>query len=151
MSRWINHILNESRFAIRSLSRRPAFTAIAALTLAIGIGANTSIFSVVHGVLLQALPYARPDRLVMVNVAPNQTGNRPGNMSYPEIADILNQLSGQITEEEMSQLNYQVDEEGREPEEAARPFLDDQIHHFRILTPAPLPATVPLADSRPLR
>jgi glycine betaine/choline ABC-type transport system substrate-binding protein len=44
----------------------------------------------------------------------------------PEIADILNQLSDQITEEEMSELNYQVDEEGKEPGEAARPFLDDQ-------------------------
>lgn len=44
----------------------------------------------------------------------------------PEIADILNTLGGQITEEEMSQLNYQVDEEGLEPEEVARPFLEEQ-------------------------
>ena len=93
MLRTVDHLLNDSRFAIRSLRRRPAFTAIAALTLAIGIGANTSIFSVVNGVLLQALPYTEPDRLVMINVAPNQDSDRPGNMSYPDIASLRDESS----------------------------------------------------------
>jgi putative ABC transport system permease protein len=54
------------RFGFRALIRRPAFAAIAVLTLGLGIGANTAIFTVVHGVMLRPLPYADPDRLVMI-------------------------------------------------------------------------------------
>ena len=88
MSRSFDHLRRELAFAIRSLRRRPGFTAVAALTLAIGIGANTSIFSVVRGVLLRPLPYTDPDRIVVVNTAPNLPTDLPGNMSFPDLADI---------------------------------------------------------------
>jgi len=80
--------LQDLRYATRTLGRAPAYTAIAVLTLALGIGANTAIFSVIHGVLLKDLPFANGARVVRLKqpVAAGQIGD--AGFSVREIADL---------------------------------------------------------------
>jgi putative ABC transport system permease protein len=66
LTQWIDECRDDFRFAVRQLTKAPGFALVAGLTLALGIGATTSIFSVVHAVLLRPLPFPEPDRLMVV-------------------------------------------------------------------------------------
>jgi predicted permease len=85
---WLEQTLQDLRYACRSLLKTPAFTSIAILTLALGIGANIAIFSVVNAVLLRPLPFQHPEQLVRVFDDLNGTGAKDVGMSVPELEDL---------------------------------------------------------------
>jgi len=79
------------RFALRMLGKNPGFAAVAILTLALGIGANAAIFSVVHTVLLQPIPYPGADRLIAISQSDPRTGARGISLSLPKFRQIQEQ------------------------------------------------------------
>src|SRR6266568_1724482 len=79
-------LVQDVKYGLRMLAKNPGFTAVAVLTLALGIGANTAIFSVVYGVLLRALPYPEPERIVRVWEV-SDAGNQM-NFSDPNFEDL---------------------------------------------------------------
>ena len=86
---WIDDARRDVAHGVRSLRRTPGFMAIAVITLALGIGANTAVFSVISAVLLRPLPYRDADRLVQVFTPPP---NIPGGASFPRSARAFRQV-----------------------------------------------------------
>ena len=82
---WLEQVFGDVCFGARALWKNPGFFIVAVLTLALGIGANTAIFSLVEGVVLTALPYPRPDRLVMV--LESRPSVKQLDISYPDFQD----------------------------------------------------------------
>ena len=80
-------LIQDLRFAFRSILRQPAFAITAIVTLALGIGATTAIFSVVNGVLLRSLPFPQPERIVGIVNLWTKTGVRAQTVSAPDFHD----------------------------------------------------------------
>ena len=84
----LNTLWQDVRYGLRMLGKNTAFTTIAVLTLALGIGANTAIFSVLDAVLLRPLPYPEPARLVAIAGTDSKTGETQRALSYPDFVDL---------------------------------------------------------------
>jgi putative ABC transport system permease protein len=106
-SLWLDDLGRDARLALRSLGRSPAFSTVAVLCLALGIGANAALFSVLNAVLLRPLPFEEPDRLVRIYETMGEKGQ--GSVSVPNFRDWQEQSTGfeQLAAYQSGSLNLQ--------------------------------------------
>ena len=101
-------ILQDLRFAVRTLLRTPGFTVAVVLTLALGIGANTAVFSAVRGVLLRPLPHQDGEHLVYLRQAAEGAGLENALFSVPEILDYRTSSTALTGFAEFSQMTFNL-------------------------------------------
>jgi predicted permease len=87
LGNWLHSIYSDCRFALRQLFKNPGFTSVTLLTIALGIGVNTAIFSVIDAVLLRPLPFRDPGRLVACKSVDLRDPTQGGDISYPAFLD----------------------------------------------------------------
>ena len=107
-------LLQDLQYGVRVLRKSPGFTILACLALALGIGANTALFSAVYGVLLKPLPYAHGDRLVLLQQEARQSAAPQLGVSVKELADYREQNKSFETLMEYHNMNFIL--LGREPD-----------------------------------
>src|ERR1044071_264061 len=121
------------RYGVRMLLKRPAFTAIAVVTLALGIGANTAIFSVVNSILLRPLPYKNPERIM--RVGEHHEGWRSTNITYASFLDLTSSSKSLEAISAYRNWNYNLIDAG-EPEQTQGALVSGNF--FSALGVAPV-------------
>jgi putative ABC transport system permease protein len=144
----LERLWQDIRFSLRSLRRSPGHTAAALLALALGIGANTAIFSVVHGVLLEPLPYPSPERLVMLIDANPSRGFDRFTSSPPNFIDWRDQSRSFAGMAAMTRANPSLTGGGAEPERLEGAQISAGFFETLQVPPA-LGRGIGAADDRP--
>jgi putative ABC transport system permease protein len=143
----LDQLLNDVRFGVRTLAKTRAFALLAIVTLGLGIGANTAIFSVIYGVLLKPLPYADSDRLVLIRQSAPPLGREDVSVSIKEFytyRDSAADFDGLV---EFHQMNFDLLRRG-EPDRVSTGVVSPNF--FDVLGIAPmLGRTFVAADDRP--
>jgi putative ABC transport system permease protein len=132
---WIQELRQDLRYALRTLRRSPGFTAVTVLTLALGIGGATAIFTIVHGVLLAALPFRDADRLVAVW---EENADRPGRSNVVAPANFIRWRERQSVFSGLTALyDWRVSLTGRErPVELVAQYVTSDFFTTLGVTPA---------------
>jgi putative ABC transport system permease protein len=105
---WFDELLQDVRYGARTLAKRPGYAALAVVTLGLGIGANTAIFSVINGVLLRPLPYEHGDRLAIVRQSAPLSGHAQMGVAIAEYYDYREQATVFDGLVEYHQMNFDL-------------------------------------------
>jgi len=139
----LDQLLNDVRFGVRTMLRSRGFALLAVLTLGLGIGANTAIFSVIHGVLLKPLPYADSERLVLVRQSAPLLGRDDVGVSIKEYYTYRRQSADFEGLVEFHQMNFDLLKRG-EPDRVAVGVVSPNF--FNVLGIAPILGRAFVAD-----
>ncbi len=115
---WFEELIADLRYGARTLFKNPGFAVLAVLTLGLGIGANTAIFSVINGVLLKPLPYENGNRLVLIQQSASQPNQANFGVSIKELYDYRTQLASFDGLVEFHQMSFDLLRRG-EPDRVA--------------------------------
>jgi putative ABC transport system permease protein len=132
----MQQLIQDLRYAVRGLIKRPGFTIIAVMTLALGIGANSAIFSVVDGVLLRSLPLPDSQSLYAVHTGAATFNRYDGPLSYPEYQDVVQQTRS------FQNIGAWYDSDAN---------LSDGVKPERVMTRVVLPSLLPTLGVEPAR
>jgi putative ABC transport system permease protein len=105
---WVDELLQDVKYGVRTLAKNPGYAVLAILTLGLGIGANTAIFSVINGVLLKPLPYEHGDRLVLVRQSAPLSGQNTLGVAIAEYFDYRDQAEVFDGLVEYHQMNFDL-------------------------------------------